>query len=129
VGERLDVSRVFFLGKLPYKEYVRVLQVSRAHVYLSYPFILSWSLLEAMACGCTVLGSNTPPVAEFVQEGDTGLLVDFFDVDGLVKRACEVLEAPQLFSQIRGRARQKMLEAYDLEKVCLPALLQMVEGA
>jgi glycosyltransferase involved in cell wall biosynthesis len=128
LGDRLDASRVVFMGKLPYENYLRVLQVSRAHVYLTYPYILSWSLLEAMACGCTVIGSHTPPVAEFITEGETGLLVDFFDVPGLANRVCEVLAAPHEFCKLREGARRKIVEEYDLEKVCLPALTRLICG-
>ena len=74
----IDSSRVHFLGKVDYSTYRKVLQVSRAHVYLTYPFVLSWSMLEAMACGCYVIGSDTPPVREIITNDDNGVIVDFF---------------------------------------------------
>ncbi len=75
----VDLNRVHFLGKVPYTTYQRVLQVSAAHVYLTYPFVLSWSMLEAMATGCLVIGSRTAPVKEVLRHGETGLFVDFFN--------------------------------------------------
>lgn len=87
----IDPHRVHFLGKLPYAQYRRVLQVSSAHVYLTYPFVLSWSLLEALASGCAVVASDTAPVREVVHHAENGLLVDFFDGEGLVNAVLRVL--------------------------------------
>jgi len=86
VGERLDLSRVFFTGQLPYAAYRSLLQVSAAHAYLTYPFVLSWSALEAMSCGCLLVASNTPPVAEVMTHGRNALLFDFFDLEALAAR-------------------------------------------
>jgi glycosyltransferase involved in cell wall biosynthesis len=87
----LDPVRTHFVGKLPYDQYIKVLQVSAAHVYLTYPFVLSWSLLEAIATGCTVVASNTAPVKEFLSEEPRSRLVDFFDVEQLKTAALEML--------------------------------------
>ena len=72
-------SRVHFLGSIPYENFITLLQISTVHVYLSYPFVLSWSLLEAMSAGCAIVASDTAPVREAVRQGQTGQLVDFFD--------------------------------------------------
>jgi glycosyltransferase involved in cell wall biosynthesis len=128
VGAGIDLKRVYFLGRVLFAEHVKLLQVSRVHVYLSYPYIASWSLLEAMACGCVVIGSKTPPVTEFVDEGENGVLVDFFDFPALAERVVEALAQPDRFAGTRQRARQKMVELYDLDRVCLPALVRLVSG-
>jgi glycosyltransferase involved in cell wall biosynthesis len=86
-----DAKRVHFLGKLPYAQYRRVLQISAVHVYLTYPFVLSWSLLEALASGCTVVASDTAPVREVIRHGENGLLVDFFDGAQIVDAVCKVV--------------------------------------
>jgi glycosyltransferase involved in cell wall biosynthesis len=87
----LDPVRTHFVGKLPYDQYIKVLQVSAAHVYLTYPFVLSWSLLEAITTGCPVVASNTAPVKEFLSEGSRSRLVDFFDVEQLKMATVEML--------------------------------------
>ncbi|UCL86765.1 MULTISPECIES: glycosyltransferase family 4 protein [Pseudomonas] len=102
---RLDRSRVHFLGKVPYATYVKALQVSCAHVYLTYPFVLSWSMLEAMACGCLLVASDTAPVREVVRDRENGYLVDFFAVDDLAERVLEVLHNPSAHAGLRQMAR------------------------
>ncbi|WP_431857412.1 glycosyltransferase family 4 protein [Azospirillum sp.] len=124
---RLDPARVHFLGRVPYTMFLRVVQVSRAHIYLTYPFVLSWSMLEAMACGALIIGSNTPPVTEVIEEGRNGLLVDFFDPKGVADRVDEALDAPHRFEAVRAAARRTVLERYDLRSVCLPAQVRLIE--
>jgi glycosyltransferase involved in cell wall biosynthesis len=119
---RIDLSRVHFVGWVPYPTLRTVYQVSSAHVYLTYPFILSWSLLEAMSCGCAIVGSATAPVEEVIGHGDNGRLVDFFDSTGLAEEIASVLDADT--SAMRERARETVLERYDLTRVCLPAQLR-----
>ncbi len=128
VADKLDLSRVHFLGKVPYPTYLRALQVSAVHVYLTYPFVLSWSLLEAMSAGCLVVASDTPPVREVIRHGDNGLLVDFFAPDRLANQVVDVLSRPTEFAELRGRARQTIVEGYDLHRVCLPGQLALIDS-
>ncbi|MCZ8153483.1 MAG: glycosyltransferase [Rhodobacteraceae bacterium] len=127
VKDRLDLSRVHFLGKVPYPTFVSLMQVSRAHAYLTYPFVLSWSMLEAMSAGALVIGSDTAPVREVIRDGENGLLVDFFDIAGWSRVMTKALEAPEQFLPLRAAARQTVLEKYDLRSVCLPRMVAMVE--
>ncbi|WP_212524885.1 glycosyltransferase [Actibacterium sp. MT2.3-13A] len=129
VADRLDLSRVHFVGNLPYGDYLSVLQISRVHAYLTYPFVLSWSLLEAMSAGCNILGSATPPVQEVVADGATGRLVDFFDVAGWAAAMTKELADPEAAAPRRQAARAHVVRHYDLETVCLPRLVDFVEGA
>ena len=122
---KIDLSRVTFTGKLPYHEYLALLSRSSAHVYLTYPFVLSWSLLEAMAAGCCIIGSRTAPVEEAIEHGVNGLLVDFFSPEGIAAAVDEALSRDT--RPLRERARQTVLERYDLRRVCLPAQLRLVE--
>ena len=126
LGDSLDLTRVHFLGKVSYEAFVRLLQVSRVHVYLTYPFVLSWSMLEAMSAGCLVVGSRTQPVEEVIQHGANGLLVDFFNHDEVAARVIEALEDRRAHDSIRQNARQTILEQYDLRTVCLPAHLRLI---
>ena len=121
----LDLSRLHFTGSLPYKDYVQLLQASSAHIYLTYPFVLSWSMLEAMATGCLVIGSSTPPVVEVIQDGHNGLLVDFFSPEAIANRVDEVLDHPDRMAAIRTQARQTILDRYDLDEL-LPQHLQWI---
>ncbi len=111
VGEKLDPERTHFLGKLPYADYKRVLQLSAAHLYLTYPFVLSWSMLEAMATGCVVVGSDTAPVTEVIEDGVNGRLVGMFDSEQLVGRTVETLElAPHQRERLSQAARTQAME-------------------
>lgn len=118
VGARLPRDRVHFLGGLPYADYLRVLQVSACHVYLTYPFVLSWSCLEALSTGCTVVASRTGPVEEVIADGRTGRLFDFFDVQGLARSVSEVLENPDGHAHLGRAARTLMQQKYDIAR-CL----------
>ena len=128
VRPRLDMSRVRFVGKVPYMAFLRLLQVSACHVYLTYPFVLSWSCLEAMSAGCLVVGSRTPPVEEVIEHGRNGLLVDFFDIEGLARTVAEVLDQPDRFAPLRAAARETAMKRYDLRRVCLPQQMELVNA-
>ena len=128
VGSQLPMARVHFLGGLPYEDYLRVMQLSSCHVYLTYPFVLSWSCAEAMSVGRVVVASRTGPVTEVIEHGKNGLLFDFFDVAGLARQVVEVLSDPAAFSNLGVRARQTVIERYDLKTRCLPALLRLIAG-
>lgn len=123
----VDPERVHFLGHLPTEHYRAVLQVSAVHIYLTYPFVLSWSMIEAMASGCVVVGSRTPPVEEVITNGSNGLLVDFFDQSGLVDRISAALAHPQDFAGLREAARQTAIARYDLSTVSLPRQLALID--
>lgn len=124
----LDMSRVHFVGTLPYNEYKKFLQVSSAHVYLTYPFILSWSILDAMSTGCCIVASNTAPVLEIIENNYNGLLVDFFNVDELVEKIEYTLDNKEKMQQIRQNARQSVVDKYDLAKV-VPQQIQALANA
>jgi glycosyltransferase involved in cell wall biosynthesis len=123
-----DRSRFLFLGLLPPAELAALLALSDLHVYLTVPFVLSWSLMNALACGATVLASRTAPVCEMIEHGKNGLLADFFDVDRWVESASRVLDAPQDFKALGAAGVAMIRERYSLD-VCLPQLLALYEEA
>jgi glycosyltransferase involved in cell wall biosynthesis len=125
VGDRLDPARVHFTGRLAYGDFVRLMQVTRVHAYLSYPFVLSWSMLEAMAAGALVVGSRTAPVEEVIADGINGRLVDFFDVDGWTATLTDALARPD--TALRTAARQTVLDGYALPG-CLERLASFLES-
>src|SRR2546423_2872698 len=109
------MRRVLFVGWLHYQQYLAVLQLYSAHVYLTYPFVLSWSLLEAMSAGCLVIASRTPPVEEVIRDGDNGLLVDFFSPEEIARRIDDALGAASgTIRAMREHARRTAVERYDL---------------
>lgn len=122
-----DWERVHFLGYIPYKHFIPLLQLSAVHIYLTYPFVLSWSLLEAMGVGCAIVASNTPPLHEAIQHHTTGLLVDFFNPLELASRVCELLTNPKKRAVLGKNARAFAKAHYDLQTVCLPRQLAWVE--
>ena len=129
LSDSLDLSRVHFLGRVPYLTFLSVLQISRAHVYLTYPFVLSWSMLEALSAGCLVIGSRTAPVEEVLRHRENGLRVDFFDTAGIADAVVDALANPEAYRAIRERARRSVIEGYDLHTLALPAQLKLVREA
>ena len=121
------LDRVHFLGRVSYDHFTQLMQISRAHAYLTYPFVLSWSMLEAMAAGALIVGSRTAPVEEVIQHAENGLLVDFFDVPAWEAALIDALENPQDYAHLRLAARQTILDRYDLRAIALPRLLAFVE--
>ena len=119
----LDLSRLHFTGRLPYSQYLRVLQASSVHVYLTRPFVLSWSMLEAMSAGCLLVASDTAPVTEVIQDGHNGLLVDFFSPQQVCDLILEALDHPDDLLKLRANARQTIQSTYDLAKL-LPQHLE-----
>jgi len=127
VGQELDLSRVFFLGKLPYETLLKLFSITSLHLYLTSPFVLSWSVLEAMACQAPLLASATGPVQEVLQDGENGFLVPFSDPAAVAVRAAELLAQPQLRSQAGLQARDTIVQRYDLVSHCLPSQIALVQ--
>ena len=123
-----DWARVHFLGHIQYQHFIPLLQLSTVHVYLTYPFVLSWSLLEAMSVGCAIVASDTQPLREAIAHNDSGRLVNFFDVAGLVNEVCALLDDPTARAKLGANARAFAQDNYDLKTVCLPKQLQWVQG-
>jgi glycosyltransferase involved in cell wall biosynthesis len=124
---KLDLTRVHFLGLIDYAAYASLLQISSAHVYLTYPFVLSWSMVEAMACGCLIVGSATPPVLEVLSDGINGLTVDFFDTGKIVDRIEYALEQPERMQPLRDAARLTAVREFDLKTVLLPRWMSLFD--
>ncbi|MEZ5886121.1 MAG: glycosyltransferase [Paracoccaceae bacterium] len=127
VKDRLDLSRVHFTGKIPRAAFLSLMQATRVHAYLTYPFVLSWSMIEAMSAGALVIGSRTGPVEEVIRDGVNGRLVDFFDVDGWSSALIAALAEPSRDEPLRAAARATAIDRYDLRRVCLPRLIRFVE--
>lgn len=126
VAGNLDMRRVHFVGRLPHPLLTRLMQVSAAHVYLTYPFVLSWSLLEAMSIGALIIGSNTLPVQEVIEHERNGLLTDFFDPQGLAHTVADALDNSEKLAHLRVAARETIVSKYDLRSICLPGQIGFV---
>jgi glycosyltransferase involved in cell wall biosynthesis len=127
VSARLDLSRVHFAGRVPHEQFIDALSLSWAHVYFTYPFVMSWSLLEAMACECLIVGSDTAPVRDAITGGENGLLLDFFDHEALAETLIEACRSPGRFAPLRRAARETVASRYDRSAVCLPAWMDLIE--
>ncbi|QBE63350.1 glycosyltransferase [Pseudoduganella lutea] len=128
VMPRLDMSRVHFVGRLPHALLTQLMQVSAVYTYLTYPFVLSWSLMEAMSTGCLIVGSRTAPLQEVIEHGHNGLLTDFFDHGALAETIADTLARRDSLAHLRVAARQTIVDGYDLRRHCLPAQKRFVLG-
>ena len=130
VGAGLDMSRLHFSGNLPREQFTTLFQVSACHVYLTYPFVLSWSSLESLAAGCPTVASDTAPVREVMVDGKNGWLVDFFDPKAIAEKAVWVAKnrGKPAIEKVRKAARESMVAQYDLETVCLPKHMKLIRG-
>lgn len=125
---RLDLERIHFLDRVPYPQYLSLLQIARVHCYLTYPFVLSWSLTEAMAAGCHVVASDTEPVRELIRDGENGRLVPFFDQQALEAALIRGLAGDPDSARLRQAARDTIVQGYDLKRHSLPRLIGWIEG-
>ena len=128
VGKDVDWDRVHFFGQVPFSEYQKLVQISRCHIYLTMPFVLSWSLLESMSMGATIVASDVDPVREAITHGETGLLVNFFDHDALAKQVIDVVSRPKDFAHIGKAAREHVVETYDFLTKCLPEHIAQINA-
>jgi glycosyltransferase involved in cell wall biosynthesis len=126
LGQSVDWSRVMFMGHVPYEVYRRILQISTVHIYLTYPFILSWSMLDAMSCECAIVASDTAPVAELIEDGREGVLVDFFDPTTLAAQVTRLMGNEKFRERLGKAARSRVREQFGLRDICLPAFLNIV---
>lgn len=123
-----DLSRFVFTGRLTPPQLGRLLAATDLHIYLTVPFVLSWSMMDALSCGAVVLGSRTPPVQEMIRDGENGLLADFFSPEEFADKAVKVLEDPAAHRPLGRAAEQMIVEQYSLDAV-LPKMLRMYEEA
>ena len=128
VAGTVDLTRVHFVGRVQHQLLTQLMQVSAAHVYLTYPFVLSWSMLEAMSVGCLMIGSRTAPVQEVLEHGRNGLLVDFFDPDALAHTIADALARQAELAPLRLQARKDTMQRFDLNTRCLPKQLKFLLG-
>jgi glycosyltransferase involved in cell wall biosynthesis len=125
-SDRFDLDRFIFTGRIAPEELVNVFSLSDLHIYLTVPFVLSWSMMDALACGCTVLASDTAPVREMIQHERNGLLAGFYDVDRFTKLALEVLDDPRAYRHLGAAASEMIHAKYSLER-CLPRMLDLYQ--
>jgi glycosyltransferase involved in cell wall biosynthesis len=124
--EQFDLSRFHFLGQIPPLDLAQLLAATDLHIYLTVPFVLSWSMVNAMSCGAVVLGSATGPVQEMIREGENGLLADFFDVEAFATKAVMVLKDPDAFRPLGRAAEQMVTDRYSMEAT-IPRMVDLYE--
>jgi glycosyltransferase involved in cell wall biosynthesis len=127
VRKELDPRRTHFLGAQPYDRFIELLQIARAQIYFTHPYILSWSFFEAMACGAMMIGSRGGPVEEVLEDGVNGRLVDMFDDAEIIDRTVAALADPSAHAPLRAKARETMLARYDAKRICLTQQLELVK--
>lgn len=118
------LDRILFLGRIPPDQLATLFSISDLHIYLTAPFVLSWSLMDALACGATVMASDTAPVREMIRDGENGLLFDFFDIEAAAKLANQVLSELDSFADLGLLATEMIPSRYSLD-VCLPQMLHL----
>lgn len=128
LGDQIDWDRTHFLGRVPYDNFCQIIQLSRCHIYLTMPFVLSWSFLEAMSMGATLVASDVPPVREAATHGETAQLVDFFDHNALAGQVVDVLANPGAYAHLGPAARQHVVETYDFMTRCRPEHLRQINA-
>jgi glycosyltransferase involved in cell wall biosynthesis len=128
VGDRLDWSRLHFLGRIPYDDFKRVIQISRCHIYMTMPFVLSWSLMEAMSMQATIVASDVEPVREVITHDKTGMLVDFHNPAALCDQVVDVLTSPRAYAHLGPAARRHVVSNYDFETQCLPVHMARINS-
>jgi len=127
VADRIDLARVHFTGRLSRERYLAALHVSAAHVYLTYPFVLSWSLIEAMGAGCAIVASDTAPLRDVI-DGTNGILVPFFDTEALADRVVDVVSKPRRHAEMRRRAQALVADRYDADRICVPQMRRLIKN-
>ena len=126
IHKDLDWSRVHHVGRVNHNLLIDIFRISSAHVYLTYPFVLSWSLLEAMSCGCLIIGSDTLPVREVISQKQNGILTPFHDTTLLAKNIISALDKPSEFENIRARARKSVIKNYSIDS-CIKKQLALID--
>jgi glycosyltransferase involved in cell wall biosynthesis len=126
--DEYDLGKFVFAGRMNPSDLGKLLASSDLHMYLTVPFVLSWSMMDALSCGAVVLGSATAPVKEMIRDGENGLLADFFDTDEMAEKAVRVLRDPAAFRPLGRAAEEMVVRDYSLEAV-LPRMLSLYEEA
>ncbi len=127
VGGQLDLSRINCVDRVTHSVLLKLFQVSACHIYPTYPFVLSWSLLEAMSCGAVIIGSATPPAQEVIRNKEDGLMVNFIDGNELAGQITEALESPETYARFAIVARNTIKQNYELNDICLPSQKELIE--